>query len=95
MGAAFLKCPELILAREESEQLAIAINRVNELYDFGVIPEKAMAWIQLAMTAGTIYGPRAVSVYARNKQPKSKLVSMPSKGVFVDTNGSRENPSMN
>jgi hypothetical protein len=67
MGAVLLKTPELELTEEESAKLAAAIAHVNELYGGVVLPEKATAWINLIMVAGTIYGPRIIVIGAKKK----------------------------
>lgn len=73
MGAMFLKIPELMINEEESKQLAEAINKVTELYDIPILSDKSMAWMGLAMAAGSIYGPRMVA--AKLSRPgKPKLV---------------------
>ena len=53
------------LASEEAEQLAIAIQKVNEQYDTVMNP-KVMAWAQLALVAGSIYGTRIYTIRARH-----------------------------
>jgi len=70
MGAVLLKTPELELTEEESAKLAGAIAHVNELYGGVVLPEKAAAWINLIMVAGTIYGPRIIVINAKGKSKK-------------------------
>jgi hypothetical protein len=56
------------LTEDEAAKLASAVARVNELYGGMVLPEKAAAWIQLIMVAGTIYGPRIIVIQAKGKQ---------------------------
>jgi hypothetical protein len=68
MGSVLLKTPELELTEEESAKLASAIAHVNELYGGVVLPEKAAAWINLVMVAGTIYGPRIIVINAKGKR---------------------------
>jgi hypothetical protein len=70
MGATLLKTPELELTEDEAAKLASAVARVNELCGGMVLPEKAAAWIQLIMVAGTIYGPRIIVIQAKGKQKK-------------------------
>lgn len=72
MVSTVTRIEELELSAEEAEQLAVAISRVNELYDGYVIPEKAMAWINLVMAMGTVYGPRMIAYNIRRKrEPKT------------------------
>ena len=71
MGAVLLKTPELELTEEEAGKLAAAVAHVNELYGGVVLPEKAAAWINLIMVAGTIYGPRIIVINAKGKARKT------------------------
>lgn len=72
MGAIALKTPELMITEDESKQLASAINRVTELYDIPILSEKSMAWMGLAMAAGTVYGPRLMAAKMNAKKPEMK-----------------------
>jgi hypothetical protein len=63
--ATISKTPELNLEPEEASELGAKIQRINDLYDFAVIPEKTMAWINLCMAAGAVYGPRAIAIRNR------------------------------
>jgi hypothetical protein len=76
MAATFLKTPELALDEAEAKQLSDAVTRVSELYEIPLMDEKTMAWVNLAITAGTIYGPRAVAVVAvkMNRKPKGPVI---------------------
>jgi hypothetical protein len=73
MGAAFLKCPELMLAPDEAERLAESVARINELYDFAIVSEKTAAWIRLAFVGASIYGPRMVAISNRVTEAKTKI----------------------
>ncbi len=79
MAAAFLKVPELALTMEESENLSEAITRVSELYDIPLMDEKTMAWVNLAIVAGGIYGPRFVAAKI-NKQKSNQETPFVVKG---------------
>ena len=68
MASNFLRIPELALTEDESKLLSAAVLRVSELYELPLLNEKAMAWINLTLVAGTIYGPRIV---AAGRKPKS------------------------
>lgn len=81
MGAVLLKTPELELADEEAAKLAGAIAHVNELYGGIILPEKAAAWINLVMVAGTIYGPRIIVINAKKKSGKPAERSEPEADV--------------
>lgn len=70
MGATLLHAPEWELSEDEAAKLAAAIARVNELYNGLVLPEKAAAWVQLVIVAGTIYGPRVMVSQMKPKAEK-------------------------
>ena len=78
-----LKIEELELDEEESKQLGTALARVQREFGVGVIPPKAMALINLATVAGSIYVPRVIAYSNNHKKPdKSKapdVISMPSR----------------
>ena len=79
MGAAFLKVPELQLSPEEAEKLSEAIARVSALYDFGA-SEKTLAWVNLTMALGSVYGTRIFAYSLRMKaeaQSKKKPEPIP------------------
>lgn len=70
MGAAILNVKELQLDKEEAKNLGDAVARVNSLYDGLILSEKQLAWVNLAMVGGTIYGPRFVAYSQRMKNEK-------------------------
>lgn len=70
MGAAFSKIPELELSEKEAKILGDSIQTVNDLYGGYMIPEKAQAWMNLAMAAGSIYGPRFMAHKIRTDREK-------------------------
>jgi len=76
MGAAFLKVPELMLTEDESKQLGDAVTRVTELYEVPLMDEKTLAWVNLAIVASGIYGPRTVAVVV-NKKKEAKPTIVP------------------
>jgi hypothetical protein len=63
-AAKFCECPELQLANEEAATLAVAIQKVNDQYNATMSP-KVLAWMQLAMVSGSIYGTRIYAIRAR------------------------------
>jgi hypothetical protein len=63
---------ELAIEPDEAKQLAEALDRVNELYDFSALSPKAMAWINLLTVAGGIYGPRVLAVSLKPSKAKAK-----------------------
>lgn len=68
--AAFLKAPELMISQDEAKTLSSAIAEVSEHYPV-VADAKTLAWINLTMALGMIYGPRGVAIYVRNKGEKN------------------------
>lgn len=88
MGAAFLKIPELQLADEEAAKLSEAIGRVAALYDFGA-SEKTLAWINLAVCMGGVYGTR---IFAYNLRIKSEAEKKRKQNL---TPFPMENPNVN
>lgn len=71
MGAAAFSTPELVLDPKEAETLAHAIAAVQAYYPV-VIDPKTLAWGNLVMVVGTIYGTRALAIWARKSQPAPK-----------------------
>lgn len=63
--------PELELDEDESKKLGAAAQRVVALYSDFEYPEKVMAWMHLALTAGGVYGPRYLAASIRIKREKS------------------------
>jgi hypothetical protein len=78
MLAAFLQVKELEIDQNEAARLAQAVTRVNKLYGGFMLSEKTMAWINLLMAGGGIYGPRFVAFSARTKKENA------SKPVTID-----------
>jgi hypothetical protein len=71
MLAGIAKTPELAIDKQESDALADASAKVAELYDVSADP-KTVAWCNLAMTVGMIYGTRFIAISARRKNERSK-----------------------
>jgi hypothetical protein len=69
MLAGITKTAELALDQNESKMLAQAIADVAKFYPVAVDP-KTIAWINLTMVAGMVYGPRIVAI--AYKPPKEK-----------------------
>jgi len=61
-----LAAPELNLSDEEAAQFADAAVNVAKHYDVGA-SAKALAWTDLAMVAGSIYGVRVMQIMGRRK----------------------------
>lgn len=62
-----LSAPEMNLSPEEAHEFADAAVNVAKHYDVGA-SAKALAWTDLAMVAGSIYGVRVMQIMGR-KQP--------------------------
>jgi hypothetical protein len=75
MGAALLKAPELCLSDEEAAKLSKAIARVNAEYGNVILPPKTAAWINLAICAGGVYGPRMVAIKNNRKNAQKEKPS--------------------
>lgn len=71
MLAGIAKTPELAIDKQESDALADASAKVAELYDVSADP-KTVAWCNLAMTVGMIYGTRFIAISARRKNERAK-----------------------
>lgn len=71
MGAAICECPELQLEDKEAKALADAVVKVSAHYDHRISP-KTVAWVNLAMIAGGIYGGRALAIRARFKAEEER-----------------------
>lgn len=83
MGAAMLSVPELALTESEAKKMSQAIARVAELYDFGM-SEKMLAWSNLMLCFGGIYGTRAFAYSNRMKaeaRRKPKVVDINSQNA--------------
>jgi len=72
MLAALTKVEEIEIGQDEAERLGAAIARVQALYTDKILPEKVLAWGQLIMVAGSIYGPRIVASRLKSKPIKPK-----------------------
>ena len=68
MLAAIAATPELELSESESAKLADNIKKVASFYDQSVIAPKTLAWLNLTMCCGTIYGPRIFTIINRPKR---------------------------
>jgi hypothetical protein len=66
-------CPELMLDKEESDQLATAIRGVADQYTMTIDP-KTIAWGNLLLVCGMVYGPRFIAIKNRTKKEKPILV---------------------
>jgi hypothetical protein len=64
MVAGATQIPELALDKSEASQLASALKNVEQYYPMK-ISGKTLAWINLCMVAGSVYGARIVAYSAR------------------------------
>lgn len=76
MLANFMDAEELAITEDEADQLGKSVVRVSQLYDIGIIGEKAAAWTNLAIAMGSIYGPRVIAISKRkhDESPKIRIV---------------------
>lgn len=89
MLAGISKTPELALEKSESDAIADATAKVAEHYDVVASP-KIIAWCNLTMCLGAIYGTRFIAINARKKMERTKRsekVSPIRPGVNVGTTG--------
>jgi len=68
--------PELELADAEAKGLADAVAKVSALYDTKMNP-RVLAWMNLAMVAGGIYGTRVWAIRARLNKDAEKAPPAP------------------
>lgn len=71
-----VKMDLLEITKEESEELGGAITRVTELYEIPLLSPKHMAFVNLAMVMGNVYGSRLIVASLQKKQA-AKVVDMP------------------
>lgn len=82
MAATFFDASELVLSEGECTAYADAIKNVSAQYNHNIDP-RVMAWGNLALVAGGIYGTRIFAIRNRMKAedaktPDTKVISMPS-----------------
>jgi len=66
VAATSLRIPELDLDKSEAAHLAEAVAEVARHYPTTIDP-RVMAWVNLTMVAGMVYGPRFYAIRARAK----------------------------
>jgi hypothetical protein len=88
VAASSLHIPELDLDKVEAANLAEAVAEVARHYPTTIDP-KVLAWVNLTMVAGMVYGPRFWAIRARTKQRPSR----PRQGQQNRGPSSAENPS--
>lgn len=70
MCAALLKVPELALDEAEAKRLNDAAVEVMRHYTDVSLPPEIVAWFNLAMVGGIIYGPRYIAYSVRTKRER-------------------------
>lgn len=70
MCSAFLKVEELELDQDEAKALSDAVNKVQAEYKMPILDPKTLAWINLGMVAGGVYGPRVAAYSLRKKKER-------------------------
>lgn len=75
-----LAAPEIQLSPEEAKEFADAAVNVAKHYDIGA-SAKALAWTDLAMVAGSIYGVRVMAVMGRKQAARSGMAPPRPNGV--------------
>jgi hypothetical protein len=68
MLAKLCDVPELELDETEAKRLSEAFKKVAEFYPVGLSP-KRLAWTEFCIAAGTVYGPRVVTIYKKKPKP--------------------------
>lgn len=76
--AGALQAPELVLTKDEANGLAKAAADVASHYPTTIDP-KVLAWCNLAMAVGIVYGPRVYMI----SQRKSRRTSPPKQSAEV------------
>jgi hypothetical protein len=83
MGAAILDTPELVLDEGEAKALADAAAKVAGHYNHTIDP-RTVAWVNLAMVAGGIYGTRVFAIRARHRAAQAGPKQAPPLRNVVD-----------
>lgn len=79
MLAGLTSTPEIALDKEEAHNLAVAAAEVAKFYPAQVDP-KALAWFNLMLAAGVVYGPRVYLIRERMRAEKARDVTPGSPG---------------
>lgn len=82
MVAAATGYDKVAINQEEASSLAKAVNNVQQFYPTH-ISAKALAWTNLFMVAGTIYGSRIVAIWADNKAAENNKPEAPLNNASV------------
>jgi hypothetical protein len=79
IAASVTKIPELNLDPTEAAKLAASIANVAEQYDIAVA-RRTLAWMDLSVTVGGIYGTRAYAYHLRKQAEGVKKMGPGSSG---------------
>jgi hypothetical protein len=85
MLSVLVKCPELVIEESEAKKLSKAITQVAEFYPVELAP-KVVAWVNLTICCGAIYGTRVIAISNRLKNaPKEKprMAVLPAANSFA------------
>lgn len=83
MLAGITKVPEFELAKDEAEKLGKSVAEVAKHYNFNATP-KQLAWFNLALCGGSIYGSRIFMYNSRVKETIKKKKNAANGTVEVD-----------
>lgn len=93
MAAAFLSSPELVLDPAEAKAMSDGIMEVSRHYPMTVDP-KTMAWVNLAIVCGGVYGPRFMVIRSRARTaPKPIAINRPRPEPNQNVNGAPPVPT--
>lgn len=93
MLAGIAGAPELALSEDESQKMAKAAAEVAKQYDFNASP-KQMAWFNLTLCAGGIYGAKYFEYSARIKAEQKIKRAQEANNQQAAGNGVDANPSI-
>jgi hypothetical protein len=91
MAAKLLDVAELELDESEAKRLSDAFKKIAEFYPMGLSP-KRLAWAELSIAAGTIYGPRIVTIYKKKPKQNPQLRVMPNSPQQSPNNPQQQRP---
>lgn len=96
MLAGITSTPELEIDKSESQNLAQAIAEVTKHYDVEVA-EKTIAWSNLLMVCGMIYGTRIVAIRNRHKnedKTKTEVQNQDKENIIIPGVGKFNTPTL-
>lgn len=83
MIAGFTKTPEIALEKDDANRLAKAMAEVAVYYPANIDP-KTLAWVNLLMAAGTVYGPMVFLVAERRRAERAANVTAEATHTFME-----------